>query len=53
MIDVARGEVVVEEALIEALKSHALGGAFLDVFQREPLGPGSPLCRALRNTANP
>jgi phosphoglycerate dehydrogenase-like enzyme len=43
LINVARGEVVVEADLIEALRSGHLGGAFLDVFEHEPLQPDSPL----------
>lgn len=42
-INVARGEVVVQHHLIAALQSGHLGGAYLDVFEHEPLGADSPL----------
>ena len=43
LVNVARGEVVVEADLIEALRSGVLAGAFLDVFEHEPLSAESPL----------
>lgn len=42
-INVARGEVVVEDDLHEALEKNILAGAYLDVFRTEPLPTTSPL----------
>lgn len=43
LINVARGGVVDEAALIEALNSGAIAGAGLDVYEKDPLPPESPL----------
>lgn len=43
LLNAARGAVVDEAALIEALAERRIGGAYLDVFEREPLAPESPL----------
>jgi D-3-phosphoglycerate dehydrogenase len=43
LINTARGPIIEEPALIRALKTKRLSGAALDVFEREPLPPDSPL----------
>lgn len=43
LVNVARGTVVDEEALIAALRDRHLAGAYLDVFRHEPLAVDSPL----------
>ena len=43
LINLARGGIVDEAAMIEALESGKIAGAALDVFQEEPLPPEHPL----------
>lgn len=43
LVNISRGAVADTEALAEALRTGHLGGAVLDVFEEEPLGPESPL----------
>ena len=48
LVNVSRGPVVAENALVEALSSGAIAGAVLDVFDRQPLPPDHPFL-SMRN----
>ncbi|WP_421725435.1 D-2-hydroxyacid dehydrogenase [Bauldia sp.] len=53
LINVARGAIVDEAALIAALEARTLGGAGLDVFTQEPLPTDSRLWRAPNTIITP
>jgi phosphoglycerate dehydrogenase-like enzyme len=42
LVNVGRGPLIVDEAVVEGLSTGQLGGAALDVFTPEPLDPSSP-----------
>lgn len=52
-INVGRGQVVDEEALIEALQQNEIAGAGLDVFYQEPIGSEHPLLKMPQVVAIP
>lgn len=43
IVNVARGPVIDEAALVDAIRDGEIAGAALDVFEAEPLPPDSPL----------
>ncbi|ANN76645.1 NAD(P)-dependent oxidoreductase [Bordetella flabilis] len=53
LVNVARGEVVAQSDLIDALQTGRLAGAYLDVYEHEPLDAGSPLWRMPNVIATP
>lgn len=53
IINTSRGGVVDGTALVAALEDGRLGGAALDVFEKEPLQPDDPLCSAPNTLLTP
>ena len=53
LVNSARGGIVDEAALAKMLHDGRLGGAAIDVFEAEPLAPGSPLATAPRLLLTP
>ncbi len=53
LVNVARGDIVVDEDLVAALDSGHLAGATLDVFRAEPLPSGHPFWHHPRITLTP
>ena len=43
LVNIARGDICNEPALVRALEEKHIAGAALDVFHQEPLPPGHPL----------
>ena len=49
IVNIARGGIVNEEALIEAIQTNKIGGAALDVVVDEPLQPDNPLFQLINH----
>ncbi len=53
LVNISRGRVVDEQALVEALRARRIRGAGLDVFVQEPLSVDSPLLQLDNVVATP
>lgn len=47
VINMARGGIVIEADIVEALNNNSLGGFCTDVFEKEPMDPNSPFLKLL------
>jgi phosphoglycerate dehydrogenase-like enzyme len=52
-INTARGQIVKEADLVEALKTRRIAAAGIDVFEKEPIAPGNPLLKLNNVTLTP
>jgi phosphoglycerate dehydrogenase-like enzyme len=53
IVNTARGALIDESALIEALKEHRIAGVGLDVFETEPVEPDNPLLKMANVVVTP
>jgi len=53
LINVSRGALIDQVALLDALGQHRIAGAALDVFEQEPLPPDSPLWKTANVVITP
>lgn len=53
IVNSARGEIIDEKALYEALKEKKIAGAALDVFEEDPIKPDNPLLKLDNVTVTP
>ena len=53
IVNCARGGIVEEKALVEAIESGIVAGAALDVFEKEPPSPDNPLLKMKQVIATP
>ena len=53
LVNTARGPILDEAALVAALRGGVIAGAGLDVYEAEPLAPGSPLLQLDRVVLTP
>jgi D-3-phosphoglycerate dehydrogenase len=53
VINTARGEIIDEKALYDALKSRKIASAALDVFEEDPVKEGNPLLKLDNITVTP
>jgi glyoxylate/hydroxypyruvate reductase A len=53
LVNVGRGDLIVDEALLASLDAGHLGGAVLDVFRTEPLPADHPFWRHPKVTVTP
>ncbi len=53
IVNCARGGIIDETALAEAIKAGKVGGAAIDVFAKEPVEPDNPLIALSENVVTP